>query len=274
MEKIKLGSPLFIVREEAKEDLFGVLEKIAEIGYEGVEFVSLFDRKPEDIRKKLDSLGMVTISNHVNVNDFYADPERVIADHKTLDCKYITLALSNTGMKYGSPEFAEVVAKMKKVCGICYENGFTPIYHNHNYEFVSSPSLLEGFMDHCKDEKLCMEPDLGWMMYAGVKPVDFLKKYSNRTPVIHLKDIYARDFSKIGPGVQHGGVKNNPDTGYFEFRPTGYGIVNFAELMPYCLDCKPEWFIADHDLAYERDSYADLKLSYDYLKNLMEISGC
>ncbi len=30
--------------------------------------------------------------------------------------------------------------------------------------------------------------------------------------------------------------------------------------MPLCLACKPKWFVVDHDLAYERDSYEDLKM--------------
>jgi hypothetical protein len=91
--------------------------------------------------------------------------------------------------------------------------------------------------------------------------------------VIHLKDIYAQDFSKIGPRVSHGDARNSAATGYFEFRPTGYGTVNFARLLPYCLDCNPEWLVADHDLAYGRDSFCDLKLSRDYIATLLAIHG-
>jgi hypothetical protein len=42
-------------------------------------------------------------------------------------------------------------------------------------------------------------------------------------------------------------------------------------LMPMCLSCAPEWFVMDHDLAYERDSFADLKLSLDYVKTLLSL---
>ena len=57
-----------------------------------------------------------------------------------------------------------------------------------------------------------------------------------------------------------------PETGFFEFRPTGYGLLNFPKLMPLCLAFNPAWFVPDHDLAYERDSFEDLRRSYEYVK--------
>jgi len=271
VNRYKIGAPLFIVREQAWADLLGVLEKLAQIGFEGVELAGLFGKTPEKIRAKLDSLGMVAIGNHININEFYADIDKVIYDHKTLGCKYITLAWPDSGIKFGMPGFDPIVSKIRELCGICYENGITPLYHNHNYEFATNPSLLHILMSMCEKERLCLEPDLGWMAYCQVEQAEYLTKYCSRSPVIHLKDIYARDFSKIGPEVPHRDLKNSPETGYFEFRPTGYGVVNFAKLLPYCLKCNPEWFITDHDHSYERDSFYDLQLSYDYVKALLQM---
>ncbi|MDR2932118.1 MAG: sugar phosphate isomerase/epimerase [Oscillospiraceae bacterium] len=273
MAKIKIGSPLFIVRDLYEKDLFGVLEKIASIGFDGVEFVGLRGYKAADIRQKMDSLKMETIGNHVNVREFSADPKKVIDDHKTLGCKYITLAWPDKAIITGSPEFEDVVSQVRALCDTCYENGFTPIYHNHNFEFGSDPSWVHILMEACKDQKLCLEPDLGWMTYAGSDPLSYLTQYRDAMPIIHMKDIYVKDFSKVGPGVEHRGLKNNPDTGYFEFRPTGYGVVNFPRLLPYILDCNPDWIIPDHDLAYERDPFDDLRLSYDYTVKLLDIQA-
>ena len=116
-----------------------------------------------------------------------------------------------------------------------------------------------------------MEPDLGWMLFAQADPAEALTKYSDRCPVIHFKDIFVKDLSLVGKGEELGETKARPEKGYFEFRPVGYGMLNIPKLMPLCLACKPEWFVVDHDLAYERDSYQDLKISLDYLKALMEI---
>jgi len=272
MTNIKIASPLFIVREEAQADLFGVLEKLAAIGYDGVELLGLYGCEPAAIRTKLDALGLAAMGAHVNIAELEAEPEKTFAAYRTLGCQYLTLAPSDANAKPGTAAFVQAADKMKALCRLCYDNGFTPLYHNHANEFASSPDLLTAYMDACEAEGLCQEPDLGWMLYAGADPAAYLRKYRNRTPVIHLKDIYAEDFSKIGPLVDHKAVKNNPETGFFEFRPTGYGMLNLPKLLPLCLACNPSWFVPDHDLAYGRDSFEDLRLSYEYVKNLLAVA--
>ena len=272
MPSIKIGSPLFIVREQAEKDLLGVLEKIAAIGYDGVEFVGLYGNDPAVLRRHMDALGLRTISSHVSITDFLAKPEETLQDYKTLGSEYITLAVQRDCAVYGSPEYAALLESLQALCRLCYDNGITPLYHNHNHEFAASPDYVTAFMDDCAGAGLCLEPDLGWMAYAGADPVAYLRKYRDRTPVIHMKDIYVEDFSKIGPAADHGGRRNDPETGFFEFRPTGYGIMNFPRLLPLCLACKPKWIIADHDLAYERDSFEELDMSYRYVKGLLALA--
>src|SRR5271169_3778668 len=55
---------LYSVRELCKQDFFGTLKKIADIGYKGVEFHSLWDKTPVEVRKALDDLGLVASSTH------------------------------------------------------------------------------------------------------------------------------------------------------------------------------------------------------------------
>jgi len=49
--------------------------------------------------------------------------------------------------------------------------------------------------------------------------------------------------------------------------------MNNAGLYALSLQCDPlpEWVVMDHDCAYERDSYFDLKISLEYFKNLMMV---
>ena len=57
-----IGLQLHSVREEAEQDVNGVLERVARIGYLGVEVSSvggLFGMRPEDFRRRLDELGLV-----------------------------------------------------------------------------------------------------------------------------------------------------------------------------------------------------------------------
>lgn len=269
---IKLAAPLFILRNEAEQDLFAVLERLSALGFDGVEFLGFFGKTPSAIREKLDSLSMAALGNHINVDDFMKNPHQVLADHLELGCKYITVAWPDPSIKSGR-SFNVILESLKYLIRKCCEAGITPLYHNHDYEFETEPSMVDNIMDICRKIGLCLEPDLGWMAFKRVDPASYLLKYADCCPVIHLKDFYAEDITKVGSSADLGTQKANPDKGKFEFRPVGYGNLGMAGLMPLCLKCKPEWLVMDHDLAYERDSFSDLKLSLAYTKHLLEISG-
>jgi len=267
MKNYKLGVGTFIVREHAKADLEGTLGKLAAIGYDGVELLGFFDRKPEDIRKILDSNGIVALGNHVGLTDFIKDAPKVIAEHLTVGCDHITI--SCPGDLVEARRYEELIDPMNAACRACVAAGITPLYHNHGFDIGGEHSFVDFILPACSGAGLRFEPDVGWMAFRGLDPVEYLVKYRELTAVVHFKDIYADDVSKIGPASGLTGVECDPKNGGFAFRPTGYGIVNTPRVLPYALQCEPDWFMVDHDLAYARDSFDDLKLSHDYMRALM-----
>ncbi|HUU93271.1 MAG TPA: hypothetical protein VM238_18920, partial [Phycisphaerae bacterium] len=55
---------LYTLREAAAEDFIGVLKKVADVGYKGVEPAGLHGHSPEEIRSILDDLDVVCSSSH------------------------------------------------------------------------------------------------------------------------------------------------------------------------------------------------------------------
>lgn len=273
MDQILFASPLYILRHEAEKDLFSVLENLKTAGFDGVEFLGFFGKSPKEIRQRLDMLSLKALGNHVPLREFSENPQKVIEDHQILGCEYLTIAWPDRKLRPGDEGFSKTIEEIACLSALCRENGITPLYHNHDFEFRTSPSIVDAVMDFGKNDGLCLEPDLGWMLFAGAAPAEYLKKYRDCSPVIHLKDVYAKDFSLAGDGTELGEEKARPEKGYFEFRPVGYGLLNLPKLMPFCLDCRPKWFVMDHDLAYERDSYDDLILSLNYTTHLLKING-
>ena len=56
---------VYSVRDDAAADLRGTLQKIKDMGYDGVEFAGLYGNSPEDVRAMCDEIGLVPISAHV-----------------------------------------------------------------------------------------------------------------------------------------------------------------------------------------------------------------
>lgn len=270
MKKIKMGSPLYILRDECGQDLAAVLKKLAELGFDGIEFLGFFGRTAQEVRKMLDEYGLEALGNHVAYQNLLADAESVLAFHQQVGCSYLTVA------DLPLEPFADVAAHLDLLAEKAAARGIRLLYHNHDQELIEKTDGQENLayiLDHTRPSTLAFEPDLGWIEIGGGDCAHYLTRYADRCPVIHLKDYYASDNTKLGRVREFVPQRGTAERGHFEFRPTGYGVLNLPRLMPLCLNCQPEWLVMDHDLAYERSSYGDLKLSLDYTRALLEMAG-
>ena len=258
----KIGSPLFILRDECQRDLMGVLSELAEMGFEGIEFLGFFGHKPADIKRKLDSCQISAVGNHVPFNEFEQNTDKVISEHLELGCGYITIGSPDADGLPGGGGYNKTRAFLERAGESVNAAGMALLYHNHADELKNTfngKSILENIMDDVKPGLLSLEPDLGWMQIGGADPLAYLEKYKNRCPVVHFKDFIPAKTEKDG----------------FLFRPTGYGVVNNAALYEKTLsfDKQPEWYILDHDCSYGRDIFFDMKISLEYFKNLTLVSA-
>jgi sugar phosphate isomerase/epimerase len=269
---IKLGTGTFIAREDAAKDLYAVMERLAGIGYDGIELLGFSGRKPSGIRAKADALGITVMGDHVGAEAFLADPDRTVADHAELGVS--TMVIGWPGGVTRSPwraEHREMIARIAGLCERCLAAGIQPLFHNHGGDFGTVPAHYDAVLDAIPG--MAAEPDIGWMAVAGVDPIYYLEKYKDRTPVIHLKDVYFENWALLGDKDHMPEARGHKERGSFEFRPTGYGVVPNALYAPYYLACRPKWILVDHDMAYDRDPYEDLRMSLEYARGLLKVSG-
>lgn len=267
---IRMASPLYIVRQDCEKDLFAVLRRLAEAGFDGIEFLGFFGHGAKEVRQKLDELGLAALGNHVPYKDLAADSQTVLDFHQEVGCEYLTVA------DLPLADFAKVAESLDRIADLARARGMRLLFHNHDGELidrVEGKAALQYILDNTRPETLALEPDLGWMEVGGGDCAWYLATYRDRCPVIHLKDYYSSDNSKLGRVRDFVPARGGADRGHFEFRPTGYGVLNLPKLMPLCLSCEPAWFVMDHDLAYERDPYEDLKLSLDYTRALLKMQA-
>ena len=72
---LPIGLQLYSVKNEMAKDFEGTIKKVAEMGYEGVEFAGLFGQNPEEIKAFCEEIGIVPISAHVPYYDMLENPE-------------------------------------------------------------------------------------------------------------------------------------------------------------------------------------------------------
>jgi len=273
---IQYSSPTFLFRDGHAGDILSVIPRIAACGFDGLELYGLFGKTPEELKQVCNESGIRVVCDHVPYTEFVSDTLNVIKARAYLGAPYITVDKIPTEHLPGGAHFPETVREITRIAKECQAAGMQLLYHNHGYDLTDGPVIdgkyvLECILDSIDPDLMKFQPDLGWIDLGGGDPSYFLEKYRDRCPIIHLKDYYATAPMRLTSAPALGYERGGADYNFFEFRPTGYGIVDFAKYMPAVLACKPEWLVADHDLSYERDTFVDLEDSLLYVKKLVDL---
>lgn len=176
MTKRELAVQLFTLRNETAQDFPGVLQQVAEAGVSGVEFAGFGTHTAAALRTVLDTVGLVAAGAHIGLNQLQTRLDGVIEDIQTLGahnlaCPGIPPAERPTTAD-GFRKLAEQLAGYGERCKAA---GLQLSYHNHDWEFqrFADAYAIDIMMNATDPELLKLQPDLGWVAYAGVDQLRF-----------------------------------------------------------------------------------------------------
>lgn len=239
---------VYSVREDAKADLRGTLEKIKEMGYDGVEFAGLYGNDPKEIKKMCEEIGLIPISAHVPYRDMIKDPEGVLADYATIGCKFVAVPYLIPEDRPGTEGFPEVIKNVKILGETANKLGMTLLYHNHDFEFIKLDGkyALDILYEEVSADLLQTELDTCWVNVGGENPSEYVKKYTGRAPVVHLKDFFGEKSEDMYELI--GIDKKAPvRPGNFEFRPVGSGLQDFPPILEAAKFAGAGWVVVEQD---------------------------
>ena len=272
-EDLPVALQLYSVRGDLEADFLGTLCKVSEMGYEGVEYAGLYGYEPAQIKHWCDSLGLVSLSAHVPLADMLADIDKVIADYKALGCEYIVVPYVTEERRPGGELFMQMVEEIRAIGQKAKDAGLVLLYHNHDFEFAkleNGQCGLDYLYENVPADLLQTELDQCWVKYAGYDPVEYLQKYSGRSPVVHLKDFFVQGEQEGDPyaliGLDEGEKKANTA---FEFRPLGHGLQDVPSIIAASKAAGSKWLVVEQDNpSMGKTPLESVKMSMDYLKSL------
>ena len=268
---MKLALQLYSVREDMEKDFLGTLKKVKEIGYEGGELAGLYGKSAAEVKEAFCEAGLEPISAHVAYQDLIKDIDGVVKVYNEIGCKYIVIPYLPEDLRYGSEKYPEVVCGIRKISEACVKYGITLLYHNHDFEFAKNEEgkyVLDALYDEIPASLLQTEIDTCWVNVAGENPCDYVRKYTGRAPIVHLKDFVGEKnknmYKLIGIESEQEEVVSN-----FEFRPLGYGKQNVQAIVDAAADAGASWIIAEQDepsMGKTRMECAEM--SFKYMENI------
>lgn len=267
---MKLGLQLYSVREDLEKDFLGTLKKVKEMGYDGGELAGIYGYSGKEVKEMFDSVGLVPISAHVPYQDLMSDIEGLIKVHKEIGCKYIVIPYLPEEFRYGTEKYPEVVEGIKKIGEVCKAYGITLLYHNHEFEFVKTENgkyVLDALYDEISADLLQTEIDTCWVNVGGENPAEYVRKYTGRAPVVHLKDFNGEKSETMYKLI---GIESKDEQGAkFEFRPLGHGVQDIQAIVDAAKDAEASWIIAEQDKpSMGKSSLECAQMSIDYMKTI------
>lgn len=205
---LRFGFISGIVKAELLEDWRGTLAHAASLGYQELETGS----PPEGVSVR----EFVTYCKQVGL-DIVAGGVKMTGDPAALRQQLDALAQLhpryavcywpwNTGAPFSLEHCQWSAPVLNQMGTICREYGLGFCWHNHDKEFHAMEQGLpfDYLMQHTDPDLVACQLDVYWAAKGGVDPVQCLRNYPGRYPILHLKDMTADSeatFACVGDGI-------------------------------------------------------------------------
>ncbi|RLQ93820.1 sugar phosphate isomerase/epimerase family protein [Falsibacillus albus] len=248
MKNIPVAVQMYTLREESEKDFAGTLKKVAELGFDGVEFAGYGDMSVKEVRALLDELGLKAASSHVSIDELESSLDQVIADQKVLGSSYVVCPYLEEERRTEAA-YHKLISFLDEAGEKCRREGITLCYHNHDFELErlsDGRKALEAIFADTQKENVMTELDVYWLAKAGENPVEWIRSYENRSPLVHLKDM------------------TNDEEGFFA--ELGTGGVDIDSVLNTGEEAGVEWWIVEQD-ASRRTPFESIEISLKYLSD-------
>jgi sugar phosphate isomerase/epimerase len=239
---------LYTVRDDLARDFDGTLARVAEIGYAGVEFAGFNGLPASKISKMLRHYNLTAAGAHIPYEDLETDLEAVVEYNLEIDNKYLIVPAISEDRRKDRKKWRSFAHQLNEIGRDIEDYGLKIGYHNHAFEFedYGGQTGWEILLEELDANVVVAEIDTYWIQYGGADPVEWIKQFAGRCPLIHLKDMADdadRSCTEIGAGTL------NLDA-IFEAAEAG-GI---------------EWYIVEQDTCAAHPPLESARISFENLK--------
>lgn len=248
---MKIALQLYSLRDMAEEDFLGTVKRVAEMGFDGIEFAGYFNTEADVLKARMDELGLEAMGAHLGINLLTSDYDKTVAYSKALGEKYLTcpgLPGEYTNSKEAWLSTAKLFQEIGKKLN---DEGMVFSFHNHSSEFDKhdGETGIDILYSNSDPKFVHFEMDVCWVENAGYDSVELMKKYPEATKLLHIKEL-----AKSGDPHERVII--------------GEGKVDMKAVVNYGKELGCEWLVIEHETT-EGDLIEDITAGLNYLKTLI-----
>jgi len=248
-----LALQLWTVRNELARDAPATFRELHELGYRYVEVAAMDGTSAEEIVSMLGDVGLAAMGAHIPLPTITGDTDTAIAFAKTLGVSYAAVPWIGPDDCVGRDAWVAAASAMNAAGQAFRAEGITLCYHHHGHEFdrVDGDYIFDVIMDNSPPENLSAEIDTYWAQFGGVDPVELMRRYAGRCPLLHIKDM-ANDEQR-------------------SFAEVGHGVLDWDAIFNAAKEVGVKWCVVEQDES-TRGALESARLSAEYLLGRAEFS--
>ncbi|MFD0618089.1 sugar phosphate isomerase/epimerase family protein [Paenibacillus sp. GCM10027629] len=202
----KFAAQLYTLREACKEDFYGTLRTLRQMGWSAVQIDGLHGYPAEEIAAVLQETGLSVAGMHVSLARMNHELDAAIREAEWFGTPYI-YCNSVPGALQDEEGYRQLKRELLNIAGKVRGKGLYIGHHNHDFEFhtvVDGKAALDYVLEPEETGTLIPELDTYWIKKAGRDPLAYISTYAGRKlPILHFKDMTKDDrqyFAEIGAG--------------------------------------------------------------------------
>lgn len=287
--KREWGIQLFTIPQLISQDFSDTLKKLSTYGYKELEFFgpypfsdkrtierwiglaeqmgitrnAFYGYEVAEVKKMLADHGLTSPSVHLDIYTMRSNMTEALKNLSVLEVRYVAIPALIDEPIDTADHFKRLAEEFNTFGKQMKDYGMQFVFHNHGYEHAlrDGEVPMDILLTQTDPDVVAFELDIFWMQAAGASPIDYLKKYSGRFKLMHVKD--------AEENVRFSGDGTTPDQ-WMEVFPKmadpGTGVFDIKGIIEAGIQSGTEHFLLEHDLT--PDPETTLKNSIQYLSTI------
>lgn len=251
----RIGLQIYTLRKQAERDLFGTIRKVAEAGYEGIEFdAGMLERaNPRELKSILEEVGLAAIGLTVLMKEMGGSLDPLIEYALTIGAEWLVMPWIDEEIRKSLSRYETVAKDLNKAAERCSKFGLRFAYHIHGYEFsgFDGKSGMDVFFDTLDPLLVELQLDTFWTASADVDYVKFARENLNWIGSFHMKD--AAGFNPLRD------------------IEVGEGLLDIQSIVDLAVSNDIDWLIVEQE-DITPPGFDSIRISLDNLRTMIEKS--
>jgi sugar phosphate isomerase/epimerase len=229
--------------------LADTLRMLGRLGYKQVEgYSALFADADQvaELKRNLAANGLAMPTGHFGLEMVRHRPDEVLKIAEGFDMEAVIVpAVGKEQRSQDAAGWRALGAELAKAGEPYWAAGRKFGWHNHDFEFVVTPTGEMPLDLIMADPRLALELDVAWVVRGNQDPLAWIEKYKDRLIAAHIKDI-----APSGEKIDEDG-----------WADVGDGVMDWKAIMPALRGTTAKYFVMEHDNPKDAARFAERSLA-------------